>query len=121
MSMDDDHLRMFNDVELSIDFATRAEQDAFRDAGNWDLCHTAVERCKKLGVKVSILACLMRINFDKMDALGAHVRDLDINLRLNVYQAVKTDTYKLTFDEFWEGYKRLFSATPWLRALRASG
>jgi MoaA/NifB/PqqE/SkfB family radical SAM enzyme len=110
-SMDDDHLRMFNDVELSIDFPTRAEQDAFRNDGNWDLCHSAIERCKKLGVKVSILATLMRINYDKMDALGTHVRDLDINLRVNVYQAVKTDVYKLTFDEFWEGYKRLFDAT----------
>jgi MoaA/NifB/PqqE/SkfB family radical SAM enzyme len=111
MSMDDDHLRMFNDVELSIDFPTRAEQDAFRDGGNWGLCHAAIERCKTLGVKVSILACLMRINYDKMDALGAYARDLDVNLRVNAYQAVKTDKYKLTFDEFWEGYKRLFSAT----------
>lgn len=111
MSMDDAHLRMFNDVELSIDFPTKAEQDAFRNGGNWDLCHAAIERCKTLGVKVSILATLMRINYDKMDALGAHVRALDINLRVNAYQAVKTDVYRLTFDEFWEGYKRLFGAT----------
>jgi MoaA/NifB/PqqE/SkfB family radical SAM enzyme len=111
MSMDDDHLRMFNDVEVSIDFPTRSEQDAFRNDGNWDLCHAAIERCKKLGVKISILATLMRNNYGKMDALGAHVRALDINLRVNVYQAVKTDAYKLTFDEFWEAYRRLFKTT----------
>lgn len=111
MSMDDAHLRMFNDVEVSIDFPTRTEQDAFRNDGNWDLCHAAIERCKKLGVKISILATLMRNNYNKMDVLGTHVRNLDINLRVNVYQAVKTDVYKLTFDEFWEAYRRLFSTT----------
>lgn len=111
MSMDDDHLRMFNDVELSIDFPTRAQQDAFRNEGNWDLCHTAIDRCKKLGVKVSILATIMRNTYGEMDLLGAHARALDINLRVNVYQAVKTDKYKLTYDEFWDAYRKLFSVT----------
>ena len=60
--MPDDVLRAFHDVEVSIDFATETEQDAFRGAGNWALVHQAMDRCHRLGVEVSILATLMRTN-----------------------------------------------------------
>lgn len=104
-----DVLQAFHDVEVSIDFATEAEQDAFRGPGNWTLVHRAIERCHRLGVEVSILATLMRVNFDQMDKLVALARRNGANLRVNAYQAVKTDTYRLTYEEFWEGYRRLFA------------
>ena len=47
--MPDAVLRAFHDVEVSIDFATEAEQDAFRGAGNWALVHQASERCRAQG------------------------------------------------------------------------
>ena len=106
----DDVLRAFHDVEVSIDFASEPEQDAFRGAGNWALVHRAIERCQKLGIEVSILATLMRTNFDQMDQLVALARRNGTNLRVNAYQAVKTDAYRLTYDQFWEGYRRLFAA-----------
>ena len=37
-------LKMFSDVEVSIDFPTEAEQDTFRGSGNWALVHQAIER-----------------------------------------------------------------------------
>jgi MoaA/NifB/PqqE/SkfB family radical SAM enzyme len=101
-------LRMFHDVEVSIDYATEAEQDGFRGAGNWALVHQAMERCHEAGVEVSILATLMRTNYDQMDRLVHLARRNGVNLRVNAYQAVKTDAYRLTYDEFWEGYRRLF-------------
>jgi MoaA/NifB/PqqE/SkfB family radical SAM enzyme len=105
----DDVLRAFHDVEVSIDFATEAEQDAFRGAGNWTLVHQAIERCHKLGIEVSILATLMRNNYRQMDKLVLLARHNGTNLRVNAYQAVKTDAYRLTYEEFWEGYRRLFA------------
>jgi MoaA/NifB/PqqE/SkfB family radical SAM enzyme len=51
----------------------------------------------------------MRTNFDRMDKLVALARRNGTNLRVNVYQAVKSDVYTLTYDEFWEGYRRLFA------------
>ena len=39
-------------VELSLDFATREGQDAFRGAGNWDLVMQAIDRCVALGLRV---------------------------------------------------------------------
>lgn len=109
-TMPDEILQAFNDVEVSIDFPTEEEQDAFRGPGNWRLVHEAMERCHKLGVEVSILATLMRTNYDKMDQMVALARRNGVNLRVNAYQAVKTDAFRLTYDEFWEGYRRLFSA-----------
>jgi MoaA/NifB/PqqE/SkfB family radical SAM enzyme len=106
----DDLLRAFHDVEVSIDYASEAEQDAFRGAGNWALVHRAIERCQGLGIEVSILATLMRTNYDQMDRLVALARRNRANLRVNAYQAVKTDAYRLTYDQFWEGYRRLFAA-----------
>jgi MoaA/NifB/PqqE/SkfB family radical SAM enzyme len=106
----DDVLCAFHDVEVSIDFASEAEQDAFRGAGNWALVHRAIGRCQELGIEVSILATLMRTNYDQMDQLVALARRNGTNLRVNAYQAVKTDAYRLTYDEFWEGYRRLFAA-----------
>lgn len=103
-------LQAFSDVEVSIDFPTEAEQDAFRGPGNWALVHQAIRRCQKRGIEVSILATMMRNNYNKMDVLVTLARHIGVNLRVNAYQAVKTDAYRLTYEEFWEGYRRLFSA-----------
>jgi MoaA/NifB/PqqE/SkfB family radical SAM enzyme len=108
-SIADDVLQAFQDVEVSIDFATAAEQDAFRGTGNWRLVHQAMERCHRLGVEVSILATLMRTNYDQMEGLVALARQNGANLRLNVYQAVKTDAFRLTYEEFWDAYRCLFA------------
>jgi MoaA/NifB/PqqE/SkfB family radical SAM enzyme len=102
-------LSAFQDVEVSLDFPTQAEQDAWRGAGNWALVHQAIERCQKLGIEVSILATMMRTNYEKMDRMVALARQDGVNLRVNAYQAVKTDNYRLQYAEFWEGYRRLFA------------
>jgi len=103
-------LKMFSDVELSIDFPTETEQDYLRGPGNWRLVHKAIERSQNFGIEVSILATLMCTNFDKMDQMVALARSNDCNLRVNAYQAVKTDAFRLSYDQFWDGYRGLFSA-----------
>jgi MoaA/NifB/PqqE/SkfB family radical SAM enzyme len=103
-------LKMFSDVEVSIDYPTEAGQDTQRGPGNWALVHQAIERCHRLGVEVSILSTLMCTNFDKMDQMVSLARSDGCNLRVNAYQAVKTEAFRLTYSQFWEGYRRLFSA-----------
>ena len=102
-------LLAFRDVEVSIDHPTQAEQDVWRGEGNWALVHQAIERCAQLGIEVSILATMMQSNYNQMDQLVALARKDGVNLRVNAYQAVKTDTYRLQYAAFWEGYRRLFS------------
>ena len=110
LAMPEDVLRAFHDVEVSLDFVAEAEQDAFRGAGNWDLVHRAIERCHALGVEVSILATMMSVNFGQMDRLATLARQNGVNLRVNAYQAVKSELFRLTYAAFWEGYRRLFAA-----------
>ena len=102
-------LLAFSDVEVSIDYPTQEEQDAWRGVGNWKLVHQAMERCYRLGIDVSILATLMKTNYNTMDKLVGLARQDGVNLRVNAYQAVKTDAYLLNYQEFWEGYRRLFA------------
>lgn len=102
-------LSAFQDVEVSIDHPTQAEQDAWRGEGNWALVHQAIERCQRLGIEVSILATMMCTNYAKMDQLVALARQDGVNLRVNAYQSVKTDTYRMSYEQFWEGYRRLFT------------
>lgn len=102
-------LSAFQDVEVSIDHPTQAEQDAWRGEGNWALVHRAIERCQRLGIEVSILATMMCTNYAQMDKMVALARQDGVNLRVNAYQSVKTDTYRLSYGQFWEGYRRLFA------------
>ena len=103
-------LRAFHDVEVSIDFPTEQEQDHLRGRGNWRDVHAAMERCRKHGIEVSILATLMNTNFDKMDQMARLARSRGTNLRVNVYQAVQTDGFRLSYEQFWEGFRRLFAS-----------
>ena len=103
-------LRRFHDVELSVDFARPEEQDAFRGSGNWDCVMQALERCQRLGIEVTILATLMNINYDQMDALVGLARRVGANLRVNVYQPVGQDGFVLSYEQFWDAYRRLLGA-----------
>jgi len=117
-SIPEEILSAFHDVEVSIDFPTQAEQDAFRGPGNWMLVHRAIERCQLAGVEVSILATMMRVNYDKMDRLVSLARQNGVNLRVNAYQAVKTDAYRLAYEV--SVMKRIFGLCLLLVAFNAS-
>ena len=52
----DEELKYFGDVEFSVDFPDQARQDQFRGEGNWQTIMAGIERCRRLGIRVSILA-----------------------------------------------------------------
>lgn len=109
MGVTDDTLRAFHDVEVSIDFPTEREQDAFRAPGNWARVHAAMARCQSLGIEVSILAALMTANYNRMGEMVALARRDGVSLRVNAYQPVHSDRFRLTYDQFWQGYRDLFA------------
>jgi MoaA/NifB/PqqE/SkfB family radical SAM enzyme len=108
-SIPDEILTAFQDVEVSIDFPSQMEQDGWRGSGNWSLVHQAIDRCHRLGIEASILSTMMKHNYTKMDQMVVLARSNGVNLRVNAYQAVKTDEFRLDYEDFWEGYQRLFS------------
>jgi radical SAM protein with 4Fe4S-binding SPASM domain len=109
--LSDDELRAFHDVEFSLDYPTEEEQDAQRGPGNWGLIHQQAGRCAGLGVPVTIVAVMMKSNYTRLAEVARVAKKFGAPLRVNVYQAVRTDLYALTYEEYWEGFRALFAET----------
>jgi len=109
--LDDSELRAFHDIEFSLDYPTQIEQDMQRGLGNWALIHQQAARCVKLGVPVTIIAVMMKSNHLRLAEVARVAKQFDAPLRVNVYQSVRYDTYALSYDEYWEGFRRLFAET----------
>ena len=109
--LEDDELRSFHDIEFSLDYPTQAEQDAQRGNGNWELIHRQAERCVRLGVPLTIVAVMMKANHLRLAQVARVAKRFDAPLRVNVYQAVRSDIYALSYGEYWEAFRRLFAET----------
>ncbi len=109
--LEDSELRAFHDIEFSLDYPTQAEQDAQRGGGNWELIQQQANRCARLGVPVTIIAVMMKSNYLRLADVAQIAKKFDAPLRINVYQAVRSDVYALSYEEYWEGFRRLFEAT----------
>jgi radical SAM protein with 4Fe4S-binding SPASM domain len=110
-ALEDDALRAFHDVELSLDYPTREEQDAQRGPGNWDLVHAQAARCRRIGVPVTFIAVMMRSNHLRLGDLACIAGAYGAPLRVNVYQPVRSDAFALGYEQYWEGFERLFAET----------
>jgi radical SAM protein with 4Fe4S-binding SPASM domain len=110
-ALEDEELRAFHDIEFSLDYPTKAEQDAQRGDGNWALIHEQAERCVRLGVPVTIVAVMMKSNYLRLAEVARVARKFDAPLRANVYQAVRSDLYALSYEEYWDGFRELFART----------
>ena len=109
--LEDDDVTAFADVEFSLDYPNECEQDLQRGDGNWRLIHEQAARCRSLGVSVTFIAVMMRGNFDRMADIAEVAKQYDAPLRINVYQAVRSDAFSLRYDEYWTGFERLFART----------
>jgi len=109
--LEDSELRAFHDVEFSLDYPTQAEQDTQRGLGNWELVHQQAERCVRLGVPVTIITVMMKANYLRLADVARVAKQFDAPLRVNVYQAVRSNIYALSYNEYWEGFSRLFAET----------
>jgi radical SAM protein with 4Fe4S-binding SPASM domain len=110
-ALEDDELRAFHDIEFSLDYPLQAEQDAQRGEGNWALIHQQAERCVNLGVPVTIIAVMMKSNYLRLADVARVAKQFDAPLRVNVYQSVRSDVYALSYEEYWDGFGRLFAET----------
>ena len=109
--LEDNELRAFHDIEFSLDYPTQAEQDAQRGFGNWELIQLQAKRCVRLGNPVTIIAVMMKSNYLRLADVARVAKQFDAPLRVNVYQAVRSDAYALSYEEYWEGFRRLFAET----------
>src|SRR5260370_38587608 len=104
----DDELRAFHDVEFSLDYPTEREQDAQRGSGNWALIHDQAARCVRLGIPVTFIAVMMKSNHLRLAEVARGVKRYQAPLRVNVYQAVRSDLFALSYQEDWQAFRALF-------------
>jgi radical SAM protein with 4Fe4S-binding SPASM domain len=109
-ALTDDGVKRFHSVEFSLDFPTEEEHDAFRGRGNWRAVMGSIERCANLGLPVTVAAVMMSINSDRLAELATVAASVGANLRVNIYQPAKTDRFTVTYDQFWDGFRRLLGA-----------
>jgi radical SAM protein with 4Fe4S-binding SPASM domain len=109
--LSDEDVKAFHELEFSLDYPNEAEQDAQRGAGNWALIHEQAARCRALGVPVTFIAVMMRSNFDRLADIASVAKQYDAPLRLNVYQAVRSDRFALSYEQYWTGFQLLFERT----------
>jgi radical SAM protein with 4Fe4S-binding SPASM domain len=109
--LEDTELRAFHDIELSLDYPTEVEQDGQRGPGNWALIHQQADRCVRLGVPVTFIAVMMKSNYRRLADVARVAKQFEAPLRVNVYQAVRSDIYALTYEEYWNGFRLLFAET----------
>jgi len=110
----DEVLRQFHDVDFSMDFPDRRGQDAFRGAGVYDRLLVGIQRCKGLGVESSLVMTLMSINWSYVEGMLLLARDLDVNLRINVYKPVWGHEFSLSYEQFWSSVEFLSGKAAWV-------
>lgn len=109
--LNDEELRFFSDIEFSLDYDNRAQQDGQRGEGNWDLIHRQAARCREAGVPITFISVMMKSNYRNLANVARIAKRYDGPLRINVYQSVRTDLYALTYQEYWEGFQLLLEQT----------
>ena len=111
MSMSDDDLKKFHDIDISLEFIDQELQDDFRHGNSWDFVSEAIKKCRRLGIEYSIATALMNVNYKEIPKLLAKAKKEDCNLRLNIFKPVPKagiTEFALSYDEFWASIALLF-------------
>ncbi len=103
--LSDEDVRLFHDVDFSIDFPDPAINDRWRYDGAFRSVLDGARRCLDLGVEASLVTCLMKENAPDMGKLAELAVNTGLSLRINVYKSVFTRKYQPTYEQFWSAIK----------------
>lgn len=110
--LSDERMKKFNDVDISLDFPDKKEQNTFRHGNSWNFVDKAIKKCQRLGVEFSITTALMNVNYKQIPSLLERAAKENCNLRTNVFKPVpKADIWKfqLNYEQFWDAMNLMFS------------
>ena len=54
---------------------------------------------------------MMKSNYLRLADVRRVAKQFNAPLRVNAYQAVRSDLYALTYEEYWHGFQHLFEGT----------
>jgi radical SAM protein with 4Fe4S-binding SPASM domain len=99
--LSDREVAKLHDVDVSIDFPSKADHDGWRGSGSFDMAMEAVDRCRSLGVTCSLVMCLMDINASRSGEMCALCAGKGVDLRVNVYKPVNSRRFSPGYGSFW--------------------
>jgi radical SAM protein with 4Fe4S-binding SPASM domain len=101
-------LKKFKDIDISLDFPKADLQDKWRGkVGIFNTAIRAIEKCKEVGITVSVVMCLMSHNYKYLPEFRKILDKYNIPLRINLYKPVYTKKYLLNYLEFWQAIELL--------------
>ncbi len=108
LELDSGRLRRLHGVEVSINFPDRPGLDAFRGEGTMARATEAVRRCGDLNLDVTVVAVMMRTNWDLLADIAELARSMGASFRVNVFQPVHESDLMPSWQQFWDGFRLLF-------------
>lgn len=101
-----DDLRMFSDIDISIDFPNRILHDDWRRSkGLYETALGALKRSLESEINTSIAVALMNINYKYLPEFRKLVAKYKCYLRINIYKPVGGKEFCLSYSEFWEAVR----------------
>ena len=70
----------------------------------------SLDRAKRLGVEVTIIAVMMRTNYKRLPEVATLAAKVGANFRINIYQPVQSSSFTMSYEQFWDGLRELFAA-----------
>jgi radical SAM protein with 4Fe4S-binding SPASM domain len=101
-NLSDGDLRLFHDVDFSLDFPDPVMNDTWRGLGSFQGVHDGIQRCRDLGVEASLVTCLMKENYAYLGKLAELAVQWGVNLRVNVYKSVLSREHQADYHQFWQ-------------------
>ena len=113
LNMSDDFIKMFHDVDFSLEFPTRELQNGYRGHNSWEMVCAGMKRCKALGIPFSIATVLMRSNSEHIVEFYDLIKEYDCFLRINIIKCNSSNKdenlmNELSYDLFWQSIKNIF-------------
>jgi radical SAM protein with 4Fe4S-binding SPASM domain len=105
--LSDRQLGYFHDIDFSLDFPDEKSNDSWRGGSHFAEVIEGIRRCKDLGIEACIAMCLMKTNYDKMVPMLELMNHLEVCIRINIYKAVNSEQFNLTYREFWSAMRDL--------------
>ena len=106
--LDDAHVKLFHDVDFSLDHPDPATQDAWRGGPSFQPVVEGLRRCRDLGVPASVVTVVLRDNVLELPRILDLARQHGAALRLNLYKDVRGRSLAPERSLFWDGMQRLF-------------
>ena len=114
LNMSDEYIKMFHDIDFSLEYPTRELQNGYRGHNSWEMVTEGMKRCKSLGIPFSIATVLMKPNADNIVDFYDLISEYGCFLRINIIKCNSSNleenlAHELSYDLFWNSIKNILS------------